>query len=156
MSDAHHRELERIYRSAPVNASLAPRILVTDGACEIRITVGPEHHHAAGAVHGSVTFKLLDDAAYFAVNSAIEDVLVMTVSFHVQFLRPVSQGELTARGRLVRRTRTVSVGEATVLDGEGREIGRGSGDFAPSRITMASLREPEARLRRSNSRRSIS
>ena len=29
------------------------------------MTVRPDFFHAAGAVHGSVYFKLLDDAAYF-------------------------------------------------------------------------------------------
>ena len=37
--------------------------------------------HAAGAVHGSYYFKVLDDACYFAANSLVSDVFVLTVSF---------------------------------------------------------------------------
>jgi acyl-coenzyme A thioesterase PaaI-like protein len=36
------------------------------------------HHHSIHAVHGSVYFKALDDAAFFAVNSLVEDVFVLT------------------------------------------------------------------------------
>lgn len=39
-----------------------------DGEAEVSIEVGRELFHASGAVHGSVYFKLLDDAAFFAVH----------------------------------------------------------------------------------------
>jgi acyl-coenzyme A thioesterase PaaI-like protein len=44
-------------------------------------------------------FKLLDDAAFFAVNSVVRDVFVLTVSFNIYLTRPVSAGELKASGR---------------------------------------------------------
>jgi acyl-coenzyme A thioesterase PaaI-like protein len=71
--EAHYRALERIYRNAPTNRYYDPTIRVSHAASEIQIPVRPDFHHAAGAVHGSVYFKLLDDAGFFASNSLLHD-----------------------------------------------------------------------------------
>ncbi len=57
-----------------------------------RFDVGPHLHHAGGAVHGANYFKAMDDAAFFAANSLVDDVFVLTVSFNVYFLRPHHRG----------------------------------------------------------------
>src|SRR5947208_2034742 len=88
--ESHYRRLEALYHAAPINGYYAPRLAVSEGAARLEIPVKPEFFHAAGAVHGSVYFKALDDAAYFAVNSLVEDVYVLTVSFNTQLLKPVS------------------------------------------------------------------
>ncbi len=63
----HFRKLERMYSLAPINRYFNPKILVDAGYAEICIPIRPEFHHAANAVHGSVYFKAMDDAAFFAV-----------------------------------------------------------------------------------------
>ena len=55
-------------------------------------------YHAAGAMHGVVYFKALDDATYFAANSIVTDVLVPTAKFEIEFLKPVSSGQIRAVG----------------------------------------------------------
>jgi len=67
--DEHYRKLAHCYTAARVNAFYAPSLEVTDGAAEVRFEITPAMHHAAGAAHGSVYFKALDDAAFFAANS---------------------------------------------------------------------------------------
>src|SRR6266498_4812701 len=97
----HHRKLERLYAAAPVSQWYGATITIGDGESEVRVTTRPEFYHAAHAVHGSVYFRALDDAAFFSVNSRVREVLVLTVSFTVHFARPVTSGELRARGRLL-------------------------------------------------------
>ncbi len=127
----HFRRLERMYRSAPVNAYYRPRLTVGEAEAELRIAVRPEFFHAAGAVHGAVCFKALDDAAYFAVSSLVEDVFILTVGFQLHFVRAVSAGELVARGRVVHRSRRLYLAEAVLTDGDGRQLARGGGSFMP-------------------------
>ena len=79
----HHRKLERAYASAPVTRWYGAAISIGEGSAEVRLAVRPDFHHAANAVHGSVYFRLLDDAASFAANSLVTDVLVLTASFTV-------------------------------------------------------------------------
>ena len=125
--EAHYRRLERIYLAAPVNEIFRPAIKVSRGAAEITITTGREFHHGANAVHGSVYFKSLDDAAFFAVNSLVEDVLVLTASFTVYFLRPITEGTMRALGKVVHEGGSAFVAESVLYNGDGREIARGDG-----------------------------
>jgi acyl-coenzyme A thioesterase PaaI-like protein len=83
-NESHFRKLEQTYLAAPTNQYYKPRF-----------------YHAADAVHGSVYFKALDDAAFFAVNSIVEDVFVLTASFNLYLVRPVTDGEMKATGRLL-------------------------------------------------------
>ena len=134
--DEHHRRLERMYLSAPANEYFRPAIRIDEGRAEVRLAVRPDFFHAAAAVHGSVYFKLLDDATFFAASSLVDDVFVLTASFNIYFLRPVSSGIMTARGTIVSRTNRLIVGEGVLVDGDDREIARGTGTFMPSRVAL--------------------
>jgi uncharacterized protein (TIGR00369 family) len=134
--DEHHRRLERMYLSAPANEYFRPEIRIDEGRAEVRLVVRPDFFHAASAVHGSVYFKLLDDATFFAVSSLVEDVFVLTASFNIYFLRPISSGTMVARGTVVSRTGRLLVGEGVLVDSDDREIARGSGTFMPSRVSL--------------------
>ena len=132
----HHRKLERMYNTAPVNDFFRPAMTVAEGRAEVLTEVRRDFFHAAGAVHGVTYFKLLDDAAFFAANSLIEDVFVLTVSFNLYLTRPVNQGTMKATGEVVSRSKRLLVAQSVLVDGEGRELGRGSGSFMPSRIAL--------------------
>ena len=135
--EAHYRKLERMYASAPVNDYYAPTMRVSEGRAEVTIPVRRDFFHAAGAVHGVVYFKALDDAAFFAVNSLVDDVFVLTVSFNVYLTRLISEREMKATGQVVHRSRRLFVAESALVDSDGREIARGSGTFMPSTIPLS-------------------
>lgn len=134
--ESHYRMLERMYLDAPANVYFRPTITVADGAAEVRIAVRPDFFHAARAVHGSVYFKALDDATFFAANSIVTDVFVLTTSFTLYLLRPISEGTLIARGHVVNRSKRMIVAEGVVLDDRERQIARGSGTFLSSTIPL--------------------
>jgi uncharacterized protein (TIGR00369 family) len=135
-TDEHHRKLERMYLRAPVNEYYKPTIRIRDGEADIVIPVRPEFFHAAHAVHGSVYFKAMDDAAFFAANSLVEDVFVLTASFTVYLLRPISSGTMRATGRVMHASRRLFVAEAELVDDDGRKIAAGSGTFMRSTIAL--------------------
>jgi uncharacterized protein (TIGR00369 family) len=137
INDEHFQRLERMYAFAPVNKYYAPAIHVSEGQAEVIIQVRPDFFHAAKAVHGSVCFKLLDDAAFFAVNSLVEDVFVLTASFNLYLTRPVSAGELKATGRVVHRSRRLFIAEAELMNADGEAIARGSGVYLRSAIALS-------------------
>lgn len=138
MNDTEHfRNLERMYLSAPTNRYYRPAIEIEEARAIVRVPVRDEFFHVAGAVHGSVYFKALDDAAFFAASSLVYEVLMLTVSFNTYLTRPVNAGVLVATGTIVHRSKRVFVAEAILHDSEGRQVGRGSGTFMPSRIALA-------------------
>ena len=132
----HYDKLERMYLAAPINAFYSPAIRISHGEAEITIRVKPDFFHAAEAVHGSVYFKLLDDAAFFAVNSLIADYFALTASFTTYLLRPISEGTMKATGKVVYAGKSSFVAEAVVVDSNGKEIARGSGNFVMSKIKL--------------------
>ena len=136
----HYRALERLYASAPINALFRSALEVEgEGRSLIRFTVTPETHHAAGAAHGTLYFKMLDDAAFYAANTLVSDRFLLTTSFNLHFSRPVKRGEVIAEGRWVSGRRRVLVAESRLLDSRGEEVGRGTGTFMRSHIPLSSL-----------------
>ena len=135
-SPDHHRKLERMYLAAPTNVYFGPAIRIGDGEAEVRLPVRPDFFHAAGAVHGAYYFKVLDDSAFFAVASVVEEHFVLTAELTVEFLRPVSSGELAARGRLTSHEGRVYTAESVVTDADGHEVGRAHGTFVRSRTRL--------------------
>ena len=132
----HYRRLENLYLGAPTNAYDRPAIRIGEGECEISIDARPEFHHSAHAVHGSVYFKLLDDAGFFAVNSLVPDVFVLTADFTTHLLRPVVEGRMVAKGRLIQSGARQSLGEAQLFDHRGNLIGHGVGTYVRSKIAL--------------------
>ena len=135
-TDEHYRKLERLYRSASINEYYRPILHIEDARAEVRIQVEPRFFHAADAVHGSVYFKALDDAAFFAVNSLVDDVLVLTASFNIYLLRPISDGEVKAVGRVIHRSRRLFVAQADLVDTADRKLAHGTGSFMRSDIRL--------------------
>ena len=132
----HFRKLEQLYRDAPINAFYEPRLTISEGAAELSIEIVPKMHHAVGAAHGSVYFKALDDAAFFAANSVEPDVFLLTTSFHVHLIRPVSLGRITAYGRLTDRTGRLFFADSRLVDDEGNVLGTGTGTFMRSKLAL--------------------
>jgi len=139
-AETHHRALERLYASAPVNAKFDSKLEITgQGRSRLVFTVSEDIYHAAGAAHGTIYFKMLDDAAFYAANTLATDRFLLTTSFNLHFTKPVRAGEVVAEGRWVSGRRRVFVAEARLVDAEGDEIGRGTGTFMRSRIALSSL-----------------
>ena len=136
--EIHFRKLERMYLSAPVNNQIYTGITITisDQKAELTLKIGEKYFHAANAIHGSVYFKMLDDAAFFAVNSIVKDVFVYTVSFNIQLLRPVSSGIIKSIGELKFRSSNLFIADSTLLDENNKLVGRGSGNFMKSKIEL--------------------
>ena len=132
----HYRKLENAYLGARINEFYRPTISIAEGMATIEVEVRPEFWHIASAVHGSVYFKMLDDAAFFAASSYVEDVFVLTASFNLYLTRPVEGGRIKSVGRVTSRSRRLIIAEAELFDGEGREIARGSGSFMLSRVPL--------------------
>lgn len=137
--EEHFRRLEQMYAPAPCNAYYASRLTVSRGRAEVTFPVREGFLHAARTVHGSVYFKALDDAAYFACSSLVKEVFLMTASFTIHMTRAVSEGELRAVGQAVHVGGSFLIGEAQLYDGRGREVARGSGTFVRTRLKLAAM-----------------
>jgi acyl-coenzyme A thioesterase PaaI-like protein len=78
---------------------------------------------------------MLDDAAFFAVQSVVTEAFVLTVSFQVYLLEPVVRGEMVSSGRIVHRSKRFFLAES-VIEVDGRPVARGNGSFGRSAIRL--------------------
>jgi len=139
-AEAHFRRLEALYRSAPLNRQYRSDIeIVAAGEARVRFTVDESTHHAAGAAHGTLYFKMMDDAAFYAANSLITDRFLLTTAFNLHFTAPMRVGEAVAEGRWISGKRRVLVAEARIVGPDGEEAARGTGTFLRSHIPLSSL-----------------
>lgn len=137
---AHFRGLETLYDSAAVNRLFVSRLTIERaGHARIEGTMDESHFHAAGAVHGTAYFKMLDDAAFYAANSMVPDRFLLTTGFNLFFTKPLSPGKVIAEGRWLSGRKRVYVAEARLVNEKGEEVGRGTGTFMRSHIGLASL-----------------
>ena len=139
-AELHFRALESLYQSAPVNDLFDSKLEITEkGRSRILFDVTRASYHAAGAAHGTIYFKMLDDAAFYAANTLVTDRFLLTTSFNLHFTKPVRDGRVIAEGKWVSGKRRVFVAESRLIDEEGDEIGRGTGTFMKSHIPLSGL-----------------
>jgi uncharacterized protein (TIGR00369 family) len=135
-NNQHYQKLENMYHNHPLNKFYKAKISISENESEIILPIQDKFHHAASAVHGSVYWKLLDDSAYFSVNSIVKDVFVLTASFTIYLLSPISTGTLIARGKLVSSTKSQFIAESVIVNDLGEQIARGSGVYIRSKLKL--------------------
>jgi uncharacterized protein (TIGR00369 family) len=139
MNKSHFEKLKTMYLQANLNTMIYETTTcdISNGHSEIGLEISEKYFHALGAIHGSVYFKLLDDAAFFAVNSIVEDVFVLTTSFNINLIRPANTGTITAKGNIKYKSRNLFVAESILYNEDGKEIAFGTGNFVKSKILLS-------------------
>lgn len=106
----------------------------TEGWVRLRVPVRDSLRNAAGApVHGGVYSALVDTAVGGALSTLHEasagGVGRTTLDLNVSFLGAVSEGDVFAEGRILRRGRSIAFGEATITDSAGRLVAVGRATY---------------------------
>jgi len=90
----------------------------------IRCRVRPDLLNGAGSLHGGVTASLADAAVGSALWHHFKGTRKFTtVELKVNYFRPVTEGRLVARSRLLRVGATIAVGQVDLTDGQRRDVG---------------------------------
>lgn len=131
----HFDKLKNMYYSAPINEIFPPKLTIKEDFASISMEIKSDYHHAAGSLHGSVYFKLLDDSAFFAAQSMVNDLFVFTASFNTYIFKPVVSGILRAEGKVSRKGGMV-LSESEIFDEAGDLVAKGSGLFVRSRMPL--------------------
>jgi len=92
----------------------------TRGAATVSMSARPELERFGGIMHGGALASLADTASAFAVLSMLEHgEQTVTVDLTLHYLRPVTEGKLTARARVVRAGRRVATVSVEISDESG-------------------------------------
>ena len=139
-AELHWRALEGLYRSAPINQLFRSSLVIPEqGRSRIAFQVEQDSFHAAGAAHGTIYFKMLDDAAFYAANTLVTDRFLLTTAFNLHLSKPIRGGTIVAEGRWVSGRRRVLVAESRLIDAAAQPPDRRR-SFAP-RLGRRRLRD---------------
>jgi len=105
--------------------------LFEDGQSVLTFTPQPDHLNSYGVAHGGAVMTLLDVTMAVASRSVAKDMGVVTIEMKTSFMRPApgSQGELTCKGQLKHRTKSMAFAEATLYDAAGQACAHATGTF---------------------------
>ena len=128
-----------MYVSAPFNKSIKSSIKIIQGECSVEMKIQKNMHTAGDSVHGAYYFMMLDNAAFFAINSLVEDVLILTKSFEINFLKPIKSGKLIAKAKFSEKTMGNYIAIAELYDDQENLIGKGKGIFRRSKLQLENI-----------------
>jgi uncharacterized protein (TIGR00369 family) len=126
----------------PIGKLLGFRMVeVKRDACTMEMDAGPQFANPMGTLHGGILCDLADAAMGMALASGLgEGETFTTLELKINFLKPVWTSRLTAAAVVVKRGKTVSMGECDVTDGEKSLVARAT-------CTMMTLRGEKAKGR---------
>lgn len=91
---------------------------LSDDAIALALPTSASDLRPGGTVSGPTMMTLVDTAAYFLVLANVgAELLAVTTSLDIHFLRKPAPGELVARGRLLKRGSRLVVAEVSVYSG---------------------------------------
>jgi uncharacterized protein (TIGR00369 family) len=142
LSMLHFDRLKKMYALAPIHRFYEGiELSLAEKKAWIHLTIDERYFHAAMSAHGSVYFKLLDDAAYFACQSVIPDFFIVTTSFNVHLLRPITAGKVYAVGEVEFTSAGLFTASSRLFDEKGRLCGTGQGQFVKSKVNLESVED---------------
>jgi uncharacterized protein (TIGR00369 family) len=128
---------------------------IARGSATIELDAGPRHRNPMGTLHGGIICDVADAAMGMAYASTLgADESFTTIELKVNFLRPVWAGHVVARGKMIRKGRTLGLLACRIVDDQGKLIayatstcltlpgGPGSGLSRDQRSSATSKRTP--------------
>jgi uncharacterized protein (TIGR00369 family) len=90
---------------------------ISRGHARIDLRAGPQHANPMGTLHGGILCDIADAAMGMSYASLISPSdSFTTIELKINFLRPFWAGRLSARGRILRKGRTMGLLECRITD----------------------------------------
>jgi len=102
----------------PIGELIGMRLVeVGPGEARFELLADGRHANPMGSLHGGILCDLGDGAMGCAVATTLEDgQSYTTIELRINFFKPVWKQQLTALGRVIKRTRKLAYAEAEILD----------------------------------------
>jgi len=111
LDPAKAERARRAFASVPYARLLGMELgAIETGKASIHLTIRDELKQNQGVAHGGAIASLIDTAAAFALLTQIElEERVTTTDLTIHYLRPITNGRITATARIVRRGQRLMV-----------------------------------------------
>ena len=127
IKESYEKALRKAVEAAPYYQLLQIRLEEIDaGFARFRMPFRRDLVQAYGVAHGGAIASLADTAVAFALMTLIQPgERVTTVEMKINFLAPVSEGELIGESRVVQKGKRLALAEMEVKDGNGKLVAKG-------------------------------
>ncbi len=128
VNPAYIEALKNIVKESPYPRHMAMELehIAFDGA-DIGLELAAFHLQPFGIVHGGVLATLIDTATFWAAFLRLpQKAGLVNVDLKLNYLQPVVEGKLIARGTCLRHGSRISYAEARVFDKHGELIAHGT------------------------------
>src|SRR5439155_12072169 len=97
-----------------------------EGAAAFSMIVDKKFSNPMGTVHGGIITDLADASMGYAAMTTLENgETFTTLELKMNFLRPVFEGKLTSKAKVLHRGRTIALVESVVRNSEKKVVARG-------------------------------
>ena len=104
---------------------------IRKGWAKLRIPINEKLTNAIGLVHGGVIFSAADSAVGTAlIGMVARNENISTLEMKINYLKPVSVGELIAEAKIVHKGAQTAVGDVEVSNEQGSLIAKGLATYA--------------------------
>ena len=127
-NDEYIRRLIETVNNSPFPRHLPMKLVSIEvDRAVVACKIAPCHLQPFGIVHGGVLATLIDTATFWSVFMRLpQDAGLVNIDLKLNYLRPVSKGTITARGKCIRSGRSISYAEARVTDAAGQLLAHGT------------------------------
>jgi len=107
-------------------------ITAGDGTALCHLDIGAQHTNRHGGLHGGIISCMLDNAMGFAASltgDGAGETRFMTISMTTQYIAPVREGRVTAKGVIAGGGRSLVFAEGEVTDADGTVVATATGVY---------------------------
>jgi acyl-CoA thioesterase len=98
-------------------------VALAPGEATVKLPLRDELRQPYGLLHGGATASLIDTATAMAIIGALgEAEQATTIDLHVQYLRPVVEGEILCTAKIIRAGKRIIFLSAEVIDDQDRIV----------------------------------
>jgi uncharacterized protein (TIGR00369 family) len=125
LTDDERRRIREAFENVPFARLVGIELgeIEQRGEASLHLAVRDDLRQNRGVVHGGVTASLIDTAAAFAILTQLEPgQSTTTIDLTIHYLRPLLNGQATARARVLRAGRRLIVVNIEVVDEGGNLV----------------------------------
>jgi len=118
--------LTRVKKNTPFWSLIDMELVdVKKGWAKVKLPYDKKLNHAYGSAHGAAVFAPADSAVAMALQGLVEkDEVFTTVEMKINYIRPFSQGEITAKAEITHKGGNLAIGDVEVRDNQGRLVAK--------------------------------
>lgn len=139
-TSVHFENLKRCCLRAPISRFLNARIEIEKpGAARVSIPFHADLTQNSDFLHGAILFEVADTAGFIAANSIEETYSVLTVDYHINFMRPVQKEGIYAVGEVISSGKTLIVARSQVYTDSGKQVAAGQGTYMVTKSPLVEI-----------------